>query len=72
MARHKWKPEIETEWGTKPHSCVKCGITKYWRGGDYQSWEYVWNRRYTAINGEEYWETKRSWTRPECDGKEKI
>ena len=72
MARHKWKEEVETEYGTKPHKCVKCGIRKYWRGGDYQAWEYFGilavRQWMEVIIGKHMKHGKR----PECVGKEKF
>jgi len=53
MARHKWEEEQVTEYGTRPHRCINCGVRKMWRGGDYQSWEYIWCEAFTAMNGEE-------------------
>lgn len=66
MNRHKWAPEQETEWGTKPHRCIKCGIRKMWNGGDYQAWNYSWNEIFTMTVGGESWRTITTWNRPEC------
>lgn len=65
-ARHKWKKQVETEYGTKPHKCVKCGIRKFWRAGNYQAWEYYWDTCIEAMDGSNYWQTNQTWQRPEC------
>jgi hypothetical protein len=68
MARHKWKPEIEYVWGSKPHTCVKCGLEKYWKGGDYQCWVYVRHTESMAMNGTYLLNTKETFIRQECGG----
>ena len=68
MKNHKWKSEEETVWGTKPHVCKNCGIRKYWRGGDYQCWEYFWSIPYKAQGGGIFWDQRKSFSRPECGG----
>ena len=69
MVKHKWEAEEVTEYGTKPHVCVKCRVIKMWHGGDYQSWKYSWCEVFTTMNGNEDWRTHTSWQRPECIAK---
>lgn len=66
MSNHKWASEKAMEYGTKPHVCKRCGVRKYWRGGDYQAWEYIWNTVATAMNGEPHYTTHETFKRPEC------
>ena len=65
--RHRWIAEKETEYGTKPHRCMNCGIRKRWYGGDYQSWKYIWNTN-DGINmyGDTVIGIKETWNRPDC------
>lgn len=64
---HKWIPEQEYEYGTKPHKCKNCGIHKKWIGGNFQTWEYYWN---TNNGKNSFSETvigyKETYNRPEC------
>ena len=66
MRKHRWEKEEVTEYGTKRHICVKCGIRKHWRGGDYQSWEYYWCETFVMTKGGEDWRIIETWERPEC------
>ena len=66
MKRHKWEEEQIHEYGTKPHTCVKCGIRKNWWGGDFQCWQYTWFITGKAMNGESYISLRESFHRPEC------
>jgi hypothetical protein len=67
MANHKWRNEIEHEYGTKPQICVKCGVGRRWHGGDYQAWEYYWyTNNGKTLKGDDLLKYNRSWKRPEC------
>ena len=69
---HKWIEQPEFEYGTKPHTCMKCDISKRWHGGDYQAWEYYWTTWSNAIDGSRIPTHHESWKRPECIVKDKI
>ena len=40
MANHRWKDD-SNEFHSKKDVCIKCGIERYWIGGDMQGWEYL-------------------------------
>lgn len=64
MANHKWKDARESKFSQKQDECVKCGVFRFWLGGDMQCWEY-WHPDYqknVKIG-------KNKFKRPECVGK---
>lgn len=65
MKNHKWVKLTEYEYGTKPHQCEKCGISKKWVGGDYQCWEYI----FPPVGDPYLTGIKKTYSRPDCETK---
>lgn len=57
---HKWKPVEYRYYAQKEDRCVRCGIHRYWCGGDMQGWNYV---DYSTNLGT----IRDTWVRPNCE-----
>lgn len=66
MKKHRWREDTEHQYGTKPHTCLKCGIHKKWLAGEDQYLEYWWNESYPAYGGGVFTTTKTTYDRPDC------
>jgi hypothetical protein len=40
MKNHKWR-DNKNAYYKKKQTCIKCGVERYWRGRDWQCWEYM-------------------------------
>ena len=59
MKRHSWKP-LNNKFHPKADKCIKCGIERYWLGGDMQGYEYLDLRTSLGVR-------RTCFHRPECE-----
>jgi len=60
MANHKWESIESRTYAQKSDKCLKCGMERYWAGGDMQGWNYL---DLQSVLGTQ----RTTWCRPDCN-----